>query len=164
MSQAPVVYAHIPACACAAATVLLSIAGIRPGEQTVRTRHICICSTPLLFLVALSSRYVLASVPCFALTLMSFLFRSPHICACRRCRAPFHSRYSAWRGDGLCAAYMCTLVVRACPCVPSTLCYPHVRVLSHLLHCLTLTSFTHRNIHLNMTALCAPLPPPYFFP
>ena len=34
MSQAPFVYAHIPVCACAAATVLLSIASIRPGEQT----------------------------------------------------------------------------------------------------------------------------------
>ena len=144
--------------------MLLSIASIRPGEQTVCAWHIRICSTPLLFLVALSSRYVLASVPCFALTLMSFLFRSPHICACRCRCAPFHSRYSAWRGDCLCAAYMCTLVMCACPCVPSTLRYPYVHVLSHLLHCLTLTSFTHRNIHLNMTALCAPLLPPYFFP
>ena len=37
MSQAPFVYAHIPVCACVAATVLLSIASIRPGEQTLNS-------------------------------------------------------------------------------------------------------------------------------
>ena len=89
----------------AAAAVPLSIAGIWHGEQTVmRAAHAC---TSYVRRVSLSPQVCVFSYVLHYLTLTPFTHRHtclmyavPRICVRRRRhRTPFHSWYSAWRGD-----------------------------------------------------------------